>query len=465
MNLKNKMNRMNFRREIIQKPPVCTALILAAGEGRRMSTLYEPKPLVPLLGLTLIERLVLTLRDCNINNIFVVVGYSGDKIRKHVESFKQSGIEVQFIENPHWKRGNLSSLGSAKGYIPDEPFLLVMADHYIASGIMKKVIHGDVPEDGMALAIDRDLAGPHVNPNDVTGVLLEENRVRRIGKGIPDINAADVGIALCTSGVVERACTLSEQGATEVSELVQVLADQDKVLAIDITRELWCDVDTPAMLQQASRLILRGLSKPTDGPISRWINRRLSLAITRHAVSWRKIGPNTFSVLSFLVSVLGAILFLDGRRLHDIAGALLVQVSSVLDGCDGEIARLTHRTTHFGAWLDRVLDRYGDGFLILTVTYRVFGSHPDTWVWWLGGFTLLATLTASYLAIPVESEANPTLALTNIRLGRDVRLFLISIGALFQQFFILMWALFAIGHFELARRFHRLWKLRSHPDH
>ncbi|RLF28996.1 MAG: CDP-alcohol phosphatidyltransferase family protein, partial [Thermoplasmata archaeon] len=99
------------------------------------------------------------------------------------------------------------------------------------------------------------------------------------------------------------------------------------------------------------------VAKPTDGPISRYINRKLSYPISSLIV--RKgvpISPNAMSVIALGSAVLAALTL----QLWPLMGSVLVQVSSILDGMDGEIARLRGIESKKGAFLDSMLDRLAD---------------------------------------------------------------------------------------------------------
>jgi CDP-L-myo-inositol myo-inositolphosphotransferase len=53
------------------------ALIIAAGEGKRLKELSkdEPKPLINLLGLSLIERVILTIKQAGVDKLIIVIGW------------------------------------------------------------------------------------------------------------------------------------------------------------------------------------------------------------------------------------------------------------------------------------------------------------------------------------------------------------------------------------------------------
>jgi len=69
-----------------------------------------------------------------------------------------------------------------------------------------------------------------------------------------------------------------------------------------------------------------------DGFISRNLNRRISLRISRY-LAYTEVTPNQLTILSFSIAILGATLFLLGNYMYTLIGGLLVQISSILDGC------------------------------------------------------------------------------------------------------------------------------------
>jgi phosphatidylglycerophosphate synthase len=114
-------------------------------------------------------------------------------------------------------------------------------------------------------------------------------------------------------------------------------------------------VTEPSAFATAERALLRALRKPQDGWTSTRLNRPISLAITRRLVG-TSLRPNQVSVAILGVGLLGAYLASRGTYLSLAAGATLFHAQSVLDGCDGEMSRLTFRGSHTGEWLDTIGD-------------------------------------------------------------------------------------------------------------
>lgn len=115
------------------------------------------------------------------------------------------------------------------------------------------------------------------------------------------------------------------------------------------------DVLDDASARAAERALFRALRKPQDGWTSRWLNRYLSLAISRLLVK-TPLRPNQVSLGILAVGLSGAWLASRGDYLSMAAGAFLFQMQSVLDGCDGEMSRVTYRGSLTGEWLDTVGD-------------------------------------------------------------------------------------------------------------
>jgi phosphatidylglycerophosphate synthase len=91
--------------------------------------------------------------------------------------------------------------------------------------------------------------------------------------------------------------------------------------------------------------------KSQDGFMARHFDRHISLAVSRQLLETAAT-PNMMTVFSTLLGLLGAAFFLGSSRAAYIPGALLVWLHSVLDGCDGELARVRFQESAFGSDLD-----------------------------------------------------------------------------------------------------------------
>ena len=427
------------------------ALIIAAGEGTRQRARGDSKPLIPMLGLSLIERTILTAKKSGITKFYIVTGYNGNRIRHSLGDGKKYGIEIEYLHNNEWERGNGISVLKARNCL-NEPFILLMADHIYDSRILDNLLTKNVRKDECVLCIDKNFP-PHLNIDDATKVLTEGNLIKDIGKKLKNYNGIDLGIFLCSPIIFGALQESTARGDDSFSGAIRILAQRDKMRYEMIDGNFWIDVDDGEDLKNAERLLYNNLKKETDGPVSKMLNRPMSLWISKILLK-TGITPNQISLLSFIIGISGASLFFLGEYFYLILGGILVQIHSIIDGCDGEVARLKLRETKYGAWFDAVLDRYVDAGIILGLTYGYWSINNDGLIWLIGFVALTGSFLNSYTGDKYDSIfRNEGRAIrSRIRIGRDVRLLLITVGALTNQIPIMLVIVAVLANFEALRR-------------
>lgn len=164
-----------------------------------------------------------------------------------------------------------------------------------------------------------------------------------------------------------------------------------------------------------------------NGFVSRHLNRHLSQPLAR-LLARTPITPNQVSFAALGLAVMSCLSFLKD---HPRMGGVLAQASSVVDGADGDLARIKGKTSDFGGFLDAVLDRYADAFIILGLTLWSAKKNSSLTPWLAGFSATMGTLALSYTrarvaGIPKETFDRGFVALAT----RDVRLFLIMVGSI-----------------------------------
>ena len=157
---------------------------------------------------------------------------------------------------------------------------------------------------------------------------------------------------------------------------------EDATTPIDLGEALSYDASTPDALKRAEDALFRSLGKRTDGPVSRWINRPISTFVTRRLVG-TNITPNQMTVVANVIGAIGVVMVFQGTWAMLALGSLLVQLQSILDGCDGEIARLKFKSSKVGEWLDNILDdqvNVGYGIGLGFAATALSGQWWWTWV-------------------------------------------------------------------------------------
>ena len=167
-----------------------------------------------------------------------------------------------------------------------------------------------------------------------------------------------------------------------------------------------------------------------DGYISRHINRKMSEPMARLLAKTR-VTPNQMTWAAFGIAFLSFASFVLG---HNIIAGILVQLSSIVDGIDGSLARLKGMTSEFGGFLDSVLDRYADILIVLGLTLWSLSHETYSGIWLAGFLAITGIICVSYTRARIGPHHRHLFdkGLKSVA-SRDIRLFLIMIGAIIGQ--------------------------------
>lgn len=197
------------------------------------------------------------------------------------------------------------------------------------------------------------------------------------------------------------------------------------------------------------------MSASLDGPVSRYINRRFSVPIAA-ALAPTPLTPNQASVAALLLAF-GALALLAAGR--NIEAGVLIQVSSIVDGVDGDLARAKHMASRFGGVFDAALDRYADVAIAGGMAWWAL-EHED----WpqpllVGLAAAVGFLMVSYSRARLEREGGAGVASDLLGVAsRDVRLLVLAAGAIAGQAY---GALMVMGVLSYATVAWRLWRFRG----
>jgi phosphatidylglycerophosphate synthase len=215
------------------------------------------------------------------------------------------------------------------------------------------------------------------------------------------------------------------QNLDTVERALRLWVDREYTLpsAEDVARgraHLALRIRTADDLAAAEPTIRRASYKDTDNTLARF-NRRMSLPISV-ALIRTPLTANQLSILLVAVGFYAAWLFSLGSYVAGVAGAFLSLAASVLDGCDGEIARLKYQESALGCWIETFGDYsyYIAIFIGLTIG-AVRATHLPAF-YWIGGLALAGTLLSFALLVYLR---------TRITAGRPERLHAIA-GARFK---------------------------------
>jgi hypothetical protein len=128
-----------------------------------------------------------------------------------------------------------------------------------------------------------------------------------------------------------------------------------------------------------ARLRLKLANRANDGFFSVFFLRKFSKLFTWAAVRL-KMTPNQVTLISFAVGIYAAYQFSQGTFWSIFAGALLLQLSIIIDCVDGELARYTRQFSQLGAWLDAITDRIKEYLVFFALAYGAAKEGRDLWI-------------------------------------------------------------------------------------
>ena len=240
-----------------------------------------------------------------------------------------------------------------------------------------------------------------------TAVVSAAGRVTHVGTAAHEL-AAEPGRRVAHLGLLhvpEQALTQAEAAWRAAAELVEELALTDvrrdltgaALLALARAGVVVRDVplapfpggttggqDPTELLDQVGaadqrRLALRRATRGADGVWSTFVLRRLS----RHATGWAltlRLTPNEVTGISLVIGLLAAAFIATGSGWGVVVGAVLLQVSLLVDCVDGELARATRAFTRFGAWADLSSDRLKEYLVIAAIAAGAAAHGVDVWL-------------------------------------------------------------------------------------
>jgi len=385
-----------------QAPEVSTAVIVAAGLGSRLGADALPKPLQPLVGSPIIARVMASAAKAGISRFIIVIGYEAEVMRTRLPRLLPSGCSLTLVENPRFREPNgVSLLAGIEGL--DEPFALLMSDHIFSPARLKKAIEKFEGSGVPSLVVEKK----ELFKGDLEDATFVEERggfIRAIGKDLAEYEAIDTGMFVLCPKLLKKAAEKAGP-SPGISDLMRSLCDKRKLKALYIEGGYWQDVDTPGDIIEAEKKLYASLVKPADGFMARHVNRRVSLFISTRI--WRYgITPNMVTTFTLIMGLLAGLAFSRGNApLWGLLGATLFQIHSIIDGVDGELARLLLKESSLGFWYDISADNITHMAIFAGIAMgQKAGGAPGPW----NTLAVLAVLAVLISVIAVSPLLRPS---------------------------------------------------------
>jgi phosphatidylglycerophosphate synthase len=204
-------------------------------------------------------------------------------------------------------------------------------------------------------------------------------------------------------------------------------------------------VDSRADLRRAETHLLSSLVKDTEGFMSRHFERKISLAVSRRLAA-TSVTPNAMTIVSVAIGLLGSVFFLQTTARAETIGALLFLLHSILDGCDGELARLKFQESRGGGLLDFWGDNVVHSAVFAAMAIGWSSSIGASWPLLLGVSAVLGTVaSATFVHLRTMAERREGPLYTSVATAGETPLSRLADAVSRRDFIYLVLILSAFG--------------------
>jgi len=315
---------------------ILTACATGDEHGEGQSAHHDCDPLRHVAGMSLLRRNLLTARHAGAEHVLVISADRDERAEissTYGEEFADD-FELVVAEPEH-----------ALEALSEDPVVLVMQAHRVidkrvGSFLAERVPH---PERGWVVS----------NEPDDGGATLCVHRRALATASCESVQA--LRTSLDGNGVDLR--------PIEVDSRFFDIAVVDDESEAEATEALW----------QSCR-------KPIDGLTSTYLNRFISLFISRRIVDTR-ISPNHISILCIMLGLASGLFVLQGTYWSILLGGIALKLNSIIDGVDGELARVRWQYSRTGALLDSTGDNVSNFSFFGAMTAVMFARGADIYGW------------------------------------------------------------------------------------
>jgi UDP-N-acetylglucosamine diphosphorylase/glucosamine-1-phosphate N-acetyltransferase len=246
------------------------AVILAAGEGKRLRPFTEtmPKVMLPVANKPILEYVLDAVKKSGIEEVLLVVGYKKEVIMEYFKDYRD--IKITYITQDK-QLGTAHALLQAKRQLK-EPFVVLAGDNIIDPGSIRRLI-----KDTSQYAI---LIKEHPYPSIYGVVFVENKSIKRIvEKPKEDIGKyISTGIYKLPASVFPAIERCTSQGMYALSSVIQTLVDQG-IHINTIIATTWRDIVYPWDLITMNETMTKGTVESTSGIIEKGVTLKGSVIV------------------------------------------------------------------------------------------------------------------------------------------------------------------------------------------
>ena len=419
-----------------------TAILLASSGVFDIGVTAEPDSVGALTrigGLTLFQRTVFTLQRGGISQIFALVGDEEAELRALIHADDRVRAVIRWLPTREFPPSDPQTWETLASEVKSS--CLILGCHMVFSPGLVESIREESRDGRVVVAVGRPGdPGWTGNPGVLMRASVSTNGVShrvvfhdKLGRPNASSQESGEGLAPAVDLVVLPSRLLGISGAWNSPEpgpirlALEQAAAEGVVHTVSASPHGYVDARGTDGPTRAERMLFRSFQTVKgglDGVIDRYVNRKFSAVFTRGFIRLG-LSPNSITVLSMIVGLIGAACFAAGSYGMGIVGALLFQLSVIIDCCDGEVARLTFAESPFGQELDIIADNIVHMAIFAGVAWGSYLTGPWAQTHWpllLGAIAILGNGFSLWCVNVVRHmKANP-LRWSRLNLGQRKRL-------------------------------------------
>lgn len=191
--------------------------------------------------------------------------------------------------------------------------------------------------------------------------------------------------------------------------------------------------------REAECRLWASLTSSADGIVDRFLYRPLGRYLSKILIR-TPFSPNQVSIVSTLVGILSGWFFAGG---YFISGALLLQLSAIIDCVDGDLARVLYRESRLGKWLDLVGDQFVHVAVFAGIGFGLSWRYPASPALALGISAVVGTIISFAVIVRLMQRkkggrSSNVEKLINVTTNRDFSL-LVLLLALAGRLDLFLW--------------------------
>ncbi len=315
---------------------------------------------VKVAGVPLILRGVMTLAEAGFESITLLIAAS------------QRGRIESFLERLGEKR-----LPSIEIVSYDEPYRVSPATVRRVAG----------QSSDRLMLINANLLFDKTLVHEMRAVALGDGEIARCKEGAHARPVVDVPLAMW-----ERLEPFTEEKPRSIESCLNHLRDTSGHRFANITPEVHTFLLRSTRDRAvAEKSLAEAIRHSTLAPVAKYINKRISLPVSLF-LSKLWVSPNAITGFNIIIGVFAGVFAADGHNYWMILlGAALFQIASIVDGCDGEVAKLTFRCSKFGQYADSLSDTISLGAFLVGIMAGYWRSTHSPAAFYVGAIMLVNT--------------------------------------------------------------------------